>query len=61
VIVEGLDGLPREAEIRSLFAANSALDERDDDPANAAQLDRRAKGDATLLTEVCAPTAITTR
>jgi translocation and assembly module TamA len=52
VVVEGLDDLPREAEIRSLFAANSALDKNDDDPANAAQLDRRAKGDAALLTEV---------
>ena len=52
VVLEGIENLPREAEIRSLFAANSALDENDDDPANAAQLDRRAKGDATLLAEV---------
>ena len=52
VTVEGLDDLPQEDAIRALFAANSTLDENDDDPANAAQLDRRAKGDAVLLTDI---------
>ena len=52
VAVEGLDDLPQEDAIRTLFATNSTLDENDDDPANAAQLDRRAKGDAVLLTDI---------
>ena len=52
VAVEGLDGLPQEAALRSQFAANSTLDENDDDPANAAQLDRRAKGDAVILSDI---------
>ena len=50
--LEGVDDIPRAAEIKALFAANSALDKKDGDPANAAQLDRRAKGDATLLGEL---------
>ena len=52
VAVEGLDELPAAEAVRTLFAANSSLDKGDDDPANAAQLDRRAKGDAALLTDI---------
>ncbi len=52
VAVEGLDDLPEAAELARMFAANSALDKGDDDPANAAQLDRRAKGDAEILTNL---------
>ena len=52
VTVEGLDDLPDATVLRTMFAANSALDKGDDDPANAAQLDRRAKGDAEILTNL---------
>lgn len=52
VSVEGLDDLDRALDIRTAFAANSALDKGDGDPANAAQLDRRAKGDAELLVQI---------
>ena len=41
--VEGLDDVPQGDAIRALFAANSALDKNDDDPANAAQLDRQRR------------------
>ena len=50
--IEGLDDLPGADAIRTLFAANSALDKGDGDPANAAQLGRRAKGDETLLADI---------
>ncbi len=46
--IEGIDGVGTPL-LRERFAAASTLDAGDDDPANAAQLDRRAREDAELL------------
>lgn len=46
--IEGLDGIGSPL-LRERFAGASTLDANDDEPANAAQLDRRAREDAELL------------
>ena len=46
--IEGIDGIG-DALLRQRFAAASTLDANDGEPANAAQLDRRAREDADLL------------
>ncbi|MDY0960421.1 autotransporter assembly complex family protein [Sphingomonas sp. CFBP8993] len=48
--VEGIDGAG--ALVRQRFDQLSSLDANDDEPANAAQLDRRAREDAALLTNL---------
>ena len=47
--IEGLDGVGTDL-LRQRFAEASTLDANDGEPANAAQLDRRAREDAELLT-----------
>lgn len=47
--IDGLDGIGS-ALLRQRFAELSVLDQHDGDPANAAQLDRRAREDSELLT-----------
>ena len=47
--IEGLEGIADE-ELLEKFRDQSALEEGADDPANAAQIDRRARADAELLT-----------
>ena len=51
VRLTGLDGLQTEALLEQ-FDSLSALETNRDDPANAAQIDRRAREDAELLTEL---------
>nr|WP_244501556.1 autotransporter assembly complex family protein [Sphingomonas gellani] len=46
--IDGIDGIG-DALLRQRFAAGSTLDANDREPANAAQLDRRAREDADLL------------
>jgi translocation and assembly module TamA len=48
--LDGLDGIAEAETIREQFREQSALEEEDDESANAAQIDRRAREDAELLT-----------
>jgi translocation and assembly module TamA len=50
--IAGIENLPDEAAIRAGFDARSVLEGDDDKAANAAQIDRRARADAELLTEL---------
>jgi len=47
--VEGLQAVAEPDKLLERFKAQSALEKDDDDPANAAQIDRRARADAELL------------
>ena len=51
VRIEGLEAAPAE-DLLAQFGALSTLEENRDDPANAAQIDRRAREDADLLAEL---------
>ena len=48
--IEGLQSVADPADLMERFKGQSALEKDDDDPANAAQIDRRARADAELLT-----------
>ena len=50
--VGGLDGIAEAETIREQFREQSALEEEDSEAANAAQIDRRAREDAELLTSL---------
>ena len=50
--IDGLDAIAEAEAIRTQFREQSALEEEDDEPANAAQIDRRAREDAELLTSL---------
>jgi translocation and assembly module TamA len=50
--VEGLDGIAEAETIREQFSEQSALEKEDGEAANAAQIDRRAREDAELLTSL---------
>ncbi|HEU4957493.1 MAG TPA: outer membrane protein assembly factor, partial [Sphingomicrobium sp.] len=50
--ITGIRDLPDAAEIRSGFEERSVLEGDSDEAANAAQIDRRARADAELLTEL---------
>ena len=52
VSLTGLDRIAEGPEIAEEFDEQSALAAADDEPANAAQIDRRSRGDAELLTEL---------
>jgi translocation and assembly module TamA len=50
--VEGLESVADPAALVDRFKAQSELEKDDEDPANAAQIDRRARADAELLTSL---------
>ncbi|PXA86646.1 hypothetical protein DMC47_34155 [Nostoc sp. 3335mG] len=50
--IEGLEGVPEASEIRSRFDALSSLQQASGKPANVAQIDRRAREDAGLLSDL---------
>jgi translocation and assembly module TamA len=50
--VDGLDGVADPLALLERFKAQSELEKDDEDPANAAQIDRRARADAELLTSL---------
>lgn len=52
VTLQGLDDLEAADELKTQFGAASTLEKGDDKAANAAQLDRRAKEDAELISEL---------
>jgi translocation and assembly module TamA len=52
VAIEGLDALGNSEELVDAFRQQSALEEDRDEPANAAQVDRRSRADAELLAEI---------
>ena len=51
-IIRGIENLPEAEEIRAGFDERSALESDEDEAANAAQIDRRARADAELLAEL---------
>jgi len=52
VVLQGLENIGSAAELVSAFDTQSALRKDRDDPANAAQIDRRSRADAELLAEL---------
>jgi translocation and assembly module TamA len=50
--IEGMDGVPDASEIRTRFNGLSSLQQASGKPANVAQIDRRAREDAGLLTDL---------
>ena len=60
VVLAGLDQVA-DADLLKAFREQSALEDGVKKPANAAQIDRRARADAELLTELLQPRAIMTR
>src|SRR5688500_16392552 len=51
-VIEGIEGAADTEALLEAFRKQSALEEGDDDPANAAQIDRRSRADAELLAEL---------
>lgn len=52
IAIEGMEDVGPADQLKEAFETRSALQEGDDDPANAAQIERRAAADAELLAEL---------